>query len=69
MEGDTLATTFQPGDKVLVLSGPNKGILATFKKIDAEGKACCRGPGNRLHRIHISPDKLKLIKRQVLPTG
>jgi len=57
-----MSETFSPGDKVLVLAGPNRGIVATFKRYDHEGKCHCQGPGNRLHRIHISPKKLRLIK-------
>ena len=52
----------QPGDTVLVLTGPNKGVRAVFKRYTAKGKAFCKGPGNHLHRIEISPDKLRLVK-------
>lgn len=56
-------TSFKPGDKVLVCWGPNKGVRAIFKRYTTEGKALCKGPGNRLHRIHISPEKLRLLDK------
>jgi len=62
-----LATKFKPGDKVLVLAGLNKGARAIFKYYTAEGKAFCKGPGGRLHRIRIKPEKLRLIKKGVAP--
>ena len=57
-------TEFKPGDIVLVLAGPNKGRRATFKYYTPEGKAFCKISKNRLHRVCIRPEKLKLIKRE-----
>ena len=56
-------TTFQPGDTVLVLAGVNMGVRAIFVKYDEKNKAVCKGPGSRIHRIRVKPEKLKLIKR------
>lgn len=60
---NNIAKCFKPGDKVLVISGSsNKGVVAIFRHYTAKGKAFCQGPGGRLHRIHITPDKLRPVK-------
>lgn len=54
---------FKPGDKLLVTRGStNKGVIVTFLYYTKKGNAQCKGPGNKLHRINIAPEKLKLIK-------
>lgn len=56
------APLLKPGDRVMVLYGQNKGVVAVFKRYDKQGKAHCKGPGNRLHRVCVEPGKLRLIK-------
>lgn len=55
------APLLKPGDRVLVLYGPNKGVTAVFRYMDSRGKAHCRGPGNRLHRVCVELEKLRVI--------